>query len=125
MPLSVANLSVMRDQTTEFIRYRAETVTLMRAPKVSDGMGGTSLGTPSPLSPQRMRLIPAATIAQNAPVRVTGNGQTVTPSWFLVGEYDADVAVGDMTTVRSHLLEVVFITELPGERVVAECWENV
>jgi hypothetical protein len=125
MPLSNIIPSVMREQTIAFIEYRPETVTLTRFPKVSDGMGGVSQGTPSPLSPQQMRLVPAATIAQNAPVRVTTSGQTVTPSWFLVGEHDADIEIGDTTTVRNHKLEVIFISDLPDERIVAECWENV
>jgi hypothetical protein len=125
MPLSKIIPSVMREQTTAFIQYRPELVTLVRSAKVADGMGGVSRGTPAPLLPQRMRMVPARNVDEQAPVRVTNSGQTVTPNWFLVAEHDADIQIGDTTTVRNHKLEVIFISDLPDERIVAECWENI
>jgi hypothetical protein len=124
MGLGDANAAVIRANTEAFIDYRPELVTLVRTAKVSDGMGGVSMGTPSPLLPQRMRMVPTKTITDQAPVRVTSDGQQVTPNWYLVGEYDANIQIGDTTTVRNHKLEVVFVSDLPDHRVVAECWEH-
>lgn len=125
MGLGDAISSVMQVQTDHFIKYRPENVTLVRSTKVSDGMGGSTVSTSSPLAPQLMRLVPAKTVTDQAPVRVTVDGQQVHPSWYLVAMHDADVRIGDKTTVRNHKLEIVFVSDLPEERIVAECWEKI
>lgn len=125
MGLENAIPAVMRRQTEAMIEYRPESVVLTRSTLASDGSGGFIQSGPSPLAPQIMRLIPARSITEQAPVRVNSDGQTITPNWYLLCEWDADIQVRDTATVRDHKLEVVYVSKLPDERVVAECWENV
>lgn len=125
MGLDGAIPSVMRKQTEAMIHYRPESVVLTRTTLVADGSGGFTQTGPTPLVPQLMRLIPTRSITEQAPIRVTADGQTVSPNWYLLCEWDADVEIRDTATVRGHKLEVVYVSNLPDERIVAECWENI
>lgn len=125
MGLADANTVVMKEATEFFIDYRQEDVVLNRPTMTPDGMGGILQTSPSALSPQPMRLVPARSITEQAPVRITVEGQRVIPNWYLVGMPDANIRVADTATVRGHKLEVVYVSAIPLERVVAECWENV
>jgi hypothetical protein len=122
MPAAELVSGIRLAQTRAFIEYRPELVVFTRKTKDDDGAGGFEWIDPVDLSAQRMRLIPTKS---SASARVTTNGQTVTPDWMLVGYPDADVKVGDTALVRGHLLEVIFISDVPTDRVIAECWENV
>lgn len=124
MGLDAANTIVFRKQTEALIRYRPESVTIRRSVSITDGSGGFTPSVPANLAPQTMRLIPAKSVTDQAPIRLNSDGQQVTPNWYLLGKWNADIKVGDLTTVRNCKLEVVFVSVLPEERTVAECWEN-
>lgn len=117
--------SVQRLQTKQMINYREEDVVLSRSTFTPDGSGGTVASAPSPLSPQPMRLIPTKSVTDQAPLRMTSDGQQVSPNWYLLALPEADIEVGDTTVVRGRNLEVVYVSDLPEGRIVAECWENV
>lgn len=124
MGLGQANAFVLRANMEAFIEYRPESVTLTRSSRVSDGMGGFVDNAPATLPPQEMRLIPAKSVTEQAPIRVTTEGQQVSPNWYLVIEEAGDIAIGDTAIVRGHKLEVIFVSDLPEGRIVAECWES-
>lgn len=106
--IAAAELAAQRLLTKAFVNADYLTVTLYRGQVTSDGAGGTVVGAPAPLAPQRMRLIPLADGAQE---RMTANGRAVTPSYMLLGLYDADMERGDQFTVNGRRYEVVFLNE--------------
>jgi hypothetical protein len=116
--------ATQRAQTKQMINYRPEFVILYRSTTSPDGSGGIIRSAPSPLAPQEMRLIPVKSITDQAPLRVTSDGQQVSPDWYLLGLPEADMKVGDTTTVRGRKLEIVYVSDMPEGRIVAECWEN-
>ena len=106
--IASAELAVQRLLTKAFLDADYMVVTLYRSSVTDDGAGGTVTGPPAPLPPQRLRLIPLGDGAQE---RMTTNGTSVTPSYMLLGLYDADMQRGDEFTVGGRRYQIVFLNE--------------
>lgn len=109
--IAAAELAIQRQLTAAFIKADYLVVVLNRAVWTSDGAGGEVKGPPTPLPPQRMRLIPLGSAGDGVQERVTANGEAVTPSYKLLGLYDCDMDRWDEFVVDGRRYEVVFISE--------------
>lgn len=106
--ISDIEAAAQRLLTKAFIEADVLPVVLVRSTWVSDGAGGSVKGDPVSLAPQRMRLIPLGDGAQE---RFDANGESVRPSYKLLGFYDADMERWDEFTLNGSRYEVVFVTE--------------
>jgi hypothetical protein len=111
-------------QSEALINMKPVSVVLRRAPITPDGAGGWVKGVPVNLPAQTMRLVPASPVTNDSGARATANGRMVTPTWLLIAEHDADILNFDECDVLGHNLEVVYVNDVPTERIVAECWEE-
>lgn len=101
-----AEAAIQRRLTEEFIAADVDVIQLTRTPRLSNGAGGRTLGTPEPLSPQRFRLIPSQ---DGAAERLTADGRAVTPSYNLMGEHNADMERFDEFELDGRRYQIVFI----------------
>jgi hypothetical protein len=106
--IAAAELAIQRQLTAAFVQADRILVTLVRSTPVSDGAGGTSPGTPTPLAAQVMRLIPLGDGAQE---RMTSDGREVRPAYKLLGLHTADMEIDDEFTIGGKRYQVVFISE--------------
>jgi hypothetical protein len=105
-------LSVLREQTVDFIKDNPVDLTLKRVTKQDDGAGGHTTAE-TDLNPQRVRLV---TQRQGAGVeRRTTSGEVVRPDAVLVAPYNADVQMGDVFTWNDRRMEVVWVNDLHYE----------
>jgi hypothetical protein len=117
MPIQSAEVRAQRMITKAFIDADSLEVVLYRAGKLSDGAGGVVEGSPSPLPPQVLRLIP---LADGSDERFTADGKAVRPTYMLQGMFDADIERFDTFTHRGSRFEVVFVNENRQYQVKAE-----
>lgn len=115
--------ALRRAQTEALIAQKPSAVVLSRRPKVSDGAGGTVKEVAIDLAPQTFRLVPADPVTNDSGARVNSLGKQVTPTWLLIGLPEQDMERDDRCTVLGHLLEIVYVSNVPTERLVGECWE--
>jgi hypothetical protein len=115
--IAAAELAIQRRLTAAFINADYILAVLYRSTYTADGAGGEIKGEPEPLAPQRMRLIP---LGDGATPRTTANGESVTPSYMLMGTYTADIQRWDEVTVNGRRYQVVFINENQQYEVKAE-----
>lgn len=122
MGISEPEVRAQRIITAYFIKADSLEVTLFRVERTSDGAGGYTTGSPAPLPPQVMRLVPLQDGASAAgPAnRFTADGQAVRPSYMLIGKHDADMERFDTFTLNTGRYEVVFVNanrqyEVKGE----------
>lgn len=106
MPLS--ENEVMRKQTTAFIAVYPQSLILMRSDMVADGSGGVK-ATLTPLDPQTFRQITQPTNTQV--FRRTIDGEEVQPDFVILGEYNADVQIGDWYMKDGAKHEVVYVKD--------------
>ena len=99
---------VMRKQTKEFIAIYPQSLVLTRSEMVSDGSGGV-VGTLTSLPAQTFRQITQPTNTQV--FRRTIDGEEVQPDFVLLGEYDADVKIGDWYMKEGAKHEVVYVKD--------------
>ena len=100
-------VSVLREQTRQFIGENPTEVVLTRYTRSSDGAGGFTRTNPTPLPPQDVRLI-----VENRMVSVerkTVSGEMLRPEYNMLCEHDADVENGDTFVHRGMTMEVVFV----------------
>lgn len=100
---------VMRKQTTEFIAVYPQVIALVRTAMESDGSGGFKTVGPNPLGPQTFRQITQPTNTQV--LRRTIDGEEVSPDFVLLGEWNADVQIGDWYMKDGAKHEVVYVKE--------------
>lgn len=117
MGIEATELRVQRILTRSFIKADRQEVVLYRASVASDGAGGTVKGTPAPLPPQVMRVLP---LADGGDERFMADGQRVRPTYMLMGEHDADVERFDTLTLAEGRFEVVFVNANRQYEVKAE-----
>lgn len=110
---SLAELTALRRQTEMIIQENPTDVVITRRVKVSDGAGGVTYN-PTPLDPQTVRFIEQ--VRRIEVERRTVGGETVTPDFNMLCEYNADVQKGDQLNWRGMLLEVVWVIDLDYER---------
>lgn len=115
--------SLQAKQTEAFVNYRPTDVILIRTTKVADGQGGYTRDTPTPLPPQKLRLVKINRLAEI--VRMNAAGRQVSPNWTLLGDIETDMKRFDTCTVEGHKLEIVHVTDIPNDSKIAECWEAV
>jgi hypothetical protein len=108
MGISPTELALQRRLTRRFIEADSLTVVLMRSVPVSDGEGGTVRGVPTALPAQVMRLIP---LQDGADEQLTADGLQVSPSYMLMGVWDADMDRWDQFTVDGKRYEVVSVNQ--------------
>lgn len=108
MGIGTGELAIQRKLTASFIAADTMSVVLMRSVPGPDGEGGTVLGAPSPLPAQVMRLIP---LQDGAPELMTSDGVQISPTYILMGAWDADMQRGDRFTVGTGHYEVVSINQ--------------
>lgn len=83
---------VLRRQTREFILADMRLVSLWRTTYRSNGAGGYIPDELLGIYEQEMRLIPTISLSTS---RERVEGTVVTPTWVLLGEYNAEMRQGD------------------------------
>lgn len=106
MGISPMELAVQRKNTKAFIRADAEVFVLERSAFASDGAGGHTRGTPAPLPPQLMRLVP---LQDGSTPQLTADGEMIEPSYILIGHHDADMERWDTFTTDNGRYEIVSV----------------
>lgn len=105
-PLTNDEATTRRRLTTEMIAANPSTIVLSRQSYVDDGAGGQSRGPIVTLAATVARII---ALNREVPQRTTVDGRTVTPSYRLLADYDADVRPGDYFTKDGARFEVVWV----------------
>lgn len=92
----MSELAVNRLQTTAFIAARPINLALIPVASTKTASGGTIKGDLPARAPQTFRLIEQTTTQGNSPGRLhAGDGHQLRVVWQLLGEWDAELAVGD------------------------------
>ena len=103
-------LSILRQQTHEFIAWNPRLITLRRPGKVADGMGGWRTVEPTPaLVPQIMRLI--TQMEGVTVVRSSLDGEEISPDFVLLGDYDAEILADDWFELDGRIYDVKMVRE--------------
>ena len=108
MTLRPAELRAQCRVSLAFIEADARYVTLMRSPRTDDGAGGTVVGEPAPLSPQKLRLLPQE---DGATARTTAEGETATPEYMLMGPWNANMQRFDEFELDGVRYQIVYIDD--------------
>lgn len=85
---------VEKRQTTAYIRAEPVLLVLKRPSLVKTGAGGLRQGTPTPLPPQKVRLIPFKRRLTKL-TRDTPEGDIINLPYVLMGFWDMNIKVGD------------------------------
>lgn len=109
-------INVEREQTEQFIDQNPTMITFTRNTKVPDGAGGGTY-TPTPLPPQKVRVIAQSRLVSVE--RRNVHGATVRPDMNLLALWDADIQRGDTFSLNNMDMEVIWVNVLPYE-VMAE-----
>jgi hypothetical protein len=108
MGIATGELALQRRLTRYFIAADSLDVVLMRSSYTDDGEGGSVRGVAAARTVQTMRLIP---LQDGAAEQLTSNGTQVSPTYMLLGVYDADMERWDRFTVDGREYEVVSINQ--------------
>lgn len=92
-PQPTAEVRALRSQTREFILADMRLVSLWRTTFRPNGTGGYVPDELIGIYEQEMRLIPTNSLSIT---RERVDGTVVTPTWVLLGEYNAEMRQGDM-----------------------------
>lgn len=118
MTIRPGELKAQRKLSAAFIRADYRDVSLLRRTRTDDGAGGTLVGEALPLAPQRMRLLPQE---DGATARTTAEGETATPEFMLMAEWDADMERFDEFEADGARFQIVYVDdrkyELKGEAI--------
>jgi len=88
-----------RRNTTAFIAARPSVLSLVPVSSLKTASGGTIKGDLPARPPQTLRLIEQTTTSGNAPGRLpTSDGHQLRVVYQLLGDWDAEMAVGDHWT---------------------------
>lgn len=101
-----AEAKIQRRLTEEFIAADIVTIELSRRPRTPNGAGGVKTGSPVSVAAQKFRLIPSG---DGAAERMTADGRAVTPSYMLMGEYNANMQRFDEFELDGRRYQIVFI----------------
>jgi hypothetical protein len=114
-----AEIRIQRLGTKEFISADPRQIVLLRTPLIPNGTGGTTEGTPVPLPPQTMRLIPVN--SQVSAERTTSDGRVLKPSYTLMGEVGVNMMYGDTFELPDGTTgEVAYVQEKQVYQVKGE-----
>lgn len=109
-------VNVEREQTQQFIDQNPLYITFTRNVRNPDGAGGGTY-TPTPLPPQKCRIVP-----QNRMISVERrnvNGAVVRPDMNVIAPWDADIMRGDTFQWQNMTMEVVWVNAISYE-IIAE-----
>lgn len=107
-------ISVLTEQTEQFIDENPTDLVLTRNTKVPDGAGGSTT-SPTDLDPQTVRVIPQSRLVSVE--RRTTAGAVVKPDMNLICMPDADVQRGDTFTYNGLKMQVVWVSVLSYEKI--------
>lgn len=110
--------SFLVKQTRQFIGESPSVVAFLRSTRTDDGAGGTTVGAPTALGPQTVRLIPANP-STSAEVR-TVSGETLKTQYSIVALPDADIREGDALLINGARHEVAIGINIGGYELRAE-----
>ena len=118
MTIRAAELAVQRRITAEFIAADAQSIVLLRSPRTPDGAGGFEVGAPVSQPAQTFRLLPQE---DGATARTTADGESATPEYMLMGEWNCNMQRYDEFVIGSRRYQIVYIDnrqyEIKGEVV--------
>lgn len=112
MPLQ--GQDVEREQTKQFIAQNPTSLVLTRNVHSPDNAGGYTF-TPTPLTPQTVRVIPQNRSVSAA--RRNVSGEMVNPDYVVLCEWDADILPEDTFTYSGLKMEVIWVTVMSYEKV--------
>lgn len=116
MTIREAELKAQTRLSIAFIEADGRNVTLQRRTRTPDGAGGTIVGEPVPLLPQRFRLLPQE---DGATARTTADGESATPEYMLMGGPDVDMERFDEFQIGTTRYQIVYVDnrqyEVKGE----------
>jgi hypothetical protein len=102
-------VKIQRRLTIDFIEADPLELQLMRPVRTEDGAGGYETGDPVPVGGlQRLRLIPLGDGAQE---RLMADGRQVSPSYMLMGPYNANMQRWDTFELRGDRYQIIFINQ--------------
>lgn len=109
-PQPSVEVRALRNQTREFIKADMRLVSLWRTDDwVPNGTGGFKPSGVISIYEQEMRLIPYSSLGVS---RERVEGTTVSPSWVLLGEYNAEMKLGDRFFMPDGTVaEIVLVEE--------------
>lgn len=114
-----AEIRIQRLGTKEFISADPRDIVLLRTPLINNGTGGATEGTPVPLPPQTMRLIPVN--SQVSAERTMPDGRVLKPSYTLMAEVGANMMYGDTFELPDGTTgEVAYVQEKQVYQVKGE-----
>lgn len=100
----MSELAYQRRNTKAFIDADPVSLTLLAQNRVSLPDGGYRVDPPTPRAPQIFRLIPQSDVM---PVVQTPDGHQLTPTYVLLGEYDAIMERWDKFTFNNVEFQIV------------------
>lgn len=118
MTADVAELAILREQTSAFIDADGKWITLIRRTEAPNGSGGFEITETPLVFPQFMRLIPQQ--GNMSPLRDTLDGEAVQPDYVLLAEFDANVARWDQFVDQGRRYQVLFVHEKKAYELKAE-----
>ena len=113
--MAIQELSIQREQTTNYINANPTDIALTRYTRTSDGAGGTT-ATGATLDPQTFRVVAQSSAARTTERR-TVSGAMVNPDIILVCQWDANIERGDSFDYNGIKMQVVWITDLQYEKL--------
>lgn len=121
-PQPTAEVRALRRQTREFIKADMRLISLWRTDDwIPNGTGGYLPSGIIAIYEQEMRLIPYTSLGVS---RERLEGTVLTPSWVLLGEYNAEMRAGDMffmpdgTVAEILLVEEKRLYQTKGEVII-------
>lgn len=111
-------VAAQRKVTRRFIDADPYSVVLTRTTRTENGAGGFKKTNPTPLTAQRVRLMPQATQGRLEERQIL-DGQMVQINYHMVGDIGLDVQRGDTFTKDGALHEVVWVVTVSEYEVKA------
>lgn len=116
--IAALELKFQRRLSAAFIAADYLMIPLLRRTRTSDGAGGVQASDPVPQPVQRFRLLPQE---DGATARATADGESATPEYMLMGEWDCDMQRWDEFVIDSRRFQIVYIDnrqyEIKGEAI--------
>jgi hypothetical protein len=114
--------------TEAFIAQNPRELTLARRPRIADGSGGYTHGTPFPVGPHTCRLVGYTGQDGGATQRTDDRGNLVTIEMNLIALPDADILPGDQFLIQEggidKLYEVLTVGHTPPWRLEAKVYAH-
>lgn len=113
--MDITNVRALRRVMGAFIRADLRMVSLSRKKKIDSGAGSWVWGDAQTLPPQPFRLVPMKRRLSDL-TSDTQDGRIPAIDYVLVGQWNADILVGDEFTLNSTQYKIVGIEPHTNER---------